>query len=86
MGGVALSGLLWQLDRMDLFTLPFMNRVGLVFVVALIAAVVVSLLVPPKPGTLKIRLDGVSYRTSLGFNIAAVGVIIVLIAVYSIWW
>ncbi|MNU39816.1 Sodium/glucose cotransporter [compost metagenome] len=85
-GGVALSGLLWQLDRMDLFTLPFMNRVGLVFVVALIAAVVVSLLVPPKPGTLKIRLDGVSYRTSLGFNIAAVGVIIVLIAVYSIWW
>jgi SSS family solute:Na+ symporter len=85
-GGVALSGLLWQLDRMDLFILPFMNRVGLVFVAALIAAVVVSLLSPPKPDTMKIRLDGVSYRTSIGFNIAAVGVIAFLIAVYSIWW
>lgn len=85
-GGVALSGLLWQLDRMDLFTLPFMNRVGLVFVAALIAAVVVSLLVPAKPDTMKIRLDGVSYKTSLGFNVAAVGVIAVLVTVYSIWW
>ena len=51
-----------------------------------IAAIVVSLLSPPKEGTMQIRLDGVSYRTSLGFNIAGVGVIAFLIAVYAIWW
>jgi SSS family solute:Na+ symporter len=86
LGGVALSGLLFWLDKADVFTLPFMNRVGLVFVVAMIAAIVVSLLLPPKPGTMQIRLDGVSYKTSIGFNIAAVGVILFLIAVYMIWW
>ncbi len=85
-GGVALSGVLWWLDREGVFTLPFMNRVGVVFVVALIAAIVVSLLSPPKEGTMQIRLDGVSYKTSVGFNIAAVGVIAFLIAVYSLWW
>jgi solute:Na+ symporter, SSS family len=85
-GGVVLSGVLWQLDRMGAFTLPFMNRVGLVFLVALAAAVVVSLLVPAKPEAMKIRFDGVSYRTSIGFNLAAVGVVAFLIAVYSIWW
>lgn len=85
-GGVALSGAMWWMDREGIFTLPFMNRVGVVFVVALIAAIVVSLLLPPKEGTMQIRLDGVSYRTSLGFNIAGVGVIAFLIAVYAIWW
>ena len=85
-GGVALSGFLFWLDKAGIFTLPFMNRVGLVFVISLIAAVVVSLLVPPKPDTMQIRLDGVSYKTSIGFNIAAVGVVAFLILVYTIWW
>ncbi|WP_298160071.1 sodium/sugar symporter [Brevundimonas sp.] len=85
-GGVALSGILFWLDKAGVFTLPFMDRVGLVFVISLIAAVIVSLLVPPKAGTMQIRLDGVSYKTTLGFNIAGVGVIAFLIAVYAIWW
>ena len=85
-GGVALSGFMWWLDREGIFTLPFMNRVGVVFLVALAAAVIVSLLSPPKAGTMQIKLDGVSYKTSLGFNIAGAGVIAFLIAVYAIWW
>ncbi|MBU1385574.1 MAG: sodium/sugar symporter [Alphaproteobacteria bacterium] len=85
-GGVALSGVMWWLDREGIFTLPFMNRVGVVFLVALAAAIIVSLLSPPKEGTMQIRLDGVSYKTSLGFNLAGVGVILFLIAVYAIWW
>ncbi|MDY6922664.1 MAG: sodium/sugar symporter [Pseudomonadota bacterium] len=85
-GGVVLSGVMWWLDREAIFTLPFMNRVGLVFLAALAGAIIVSLLSPPKEGTMQIRLDGVSYRTSAAFNIAAVGVILFLIAVYAIWW
>ena len=85
-GGVALSGFMFWLDKAGIFTLPFMNRVGLVFVISLIAAIAVSLLVPPKPDTMQIRLDGVSYKTTLGFNLAAVGVILFLIVVYTVWW
>ncbi|WP_269514058.1 sodium/sugar symporter [Brevundimonas subvibrioides] len=85
-GGVALSGFMWWLDREGIFTLPFMNRVGVVFLVSLVAAIVVSLFSPPKEGTMQIKLDGVSYKTSLGFNIASAGVIAFLIAVYAIWW
>ncbi|CAL1691805.1 Sodium/glucose cotransporter [Brevundimonas subvibrioides] len=85
-GGVALSGFMWWLDREGIFTLPFMNRVGVVFLVSLVAAIAVSLFSPPKEGTMQIKLDGVSYKTSLGFNIAGAGVIAFLIAVYAIWW
>ena len=63
-----------------------MNRVAVVFVVSLIAAVIVSLLVPAKPDAMKIKLDQISYRTSAGFNLAAVGVVAFLIVVYTIWW
>jgi SSS family solute:Na+ symporter len=63
-----------------------MNRVSVVFVVSLLAAVIVSLLVPPREGSLRIAFDGISYRTSAAFNLAAAGVIAFLIRVYALWW
>lgn len=83
---VVLSAVFWWLQYADIFAFPFMNRVGVVFLMSLAAAIVVSLMSPPKEGTMQIRLDGVSYRTSTGFNVAGVGVILFLIAVYAIWW
>lgn len=83
---VVLSGVFWWLQETGAFIFPFMNRVGLVFLISLAAAIVVSLMSPPKAGTMQIKLDQVSYKTSLGFNIAGVGVIAFLIAVYAIWW
>ena len=85
-GSVVLSAIFWWLQETGQFIFPFMNRVGVVFVVSLIAAVIVSLLVPAKPDAMKIKLDQISYKTSLGFNLAAVGVVCFLILVYSIWW
>jgi len=85
-GSVVLSAIFWWLQETGQFIFPFMNRVSVVFVVSLIAAVIVSLLVPPKPDAMKIKLDKISYKTSLGFNLAAVGVIAFLILVYTIWW
>jgi len=66
--------------------MPFMNRVGLVFVLALIAAVVVSLVAPQKKEVNVVSLEGVTYKTTKGFNIAGVGVILILIALYATWW
>jgi SSS family solute:Na+ symporter len=66
--------------------MPFMNRVGLVFVLALVAAVVVSLVAPQKKEVNVVSLEGVSYKTTTGFNIASLGVVLILIALYATWW
>jgi len=65
---------------------PFINRMGVVFLVSLVLAIVVSLATPQRPGTDTIDTTGVRYRTSGGFNIGALGVILVLIALYATWW
>ncbi len=67
--------------------LPFMDRVGLVFLVCLALCVVVSLFTSNKAGSdSSVSLDKVSFHTSGGFNIAAIGVIIILVALYAAWW
>jgi solute:Na+ symporter, SSS family len=66
--------------------LPFMNRVGLVFLLSLGAAIIVSLVSPAQRAKNTITLQGVDYSTSGVFNIASVGVIIILIALYATWW
>jgi len=66
--------------------MPFMNRVGLVFVLSLLLAVVVSLLSASVPAKNRIRTDDVSFRTSDGFNLGAVAVVAILIVLYTVFW
>ncbi|RYZ74504.1 MAG: sodium transporter [Lysobacteraceae bacterium] len=66
--------------------LPFMDRVGLVFLLALVLAVVVSLLGKASGDSDRIRTGDVSYSTSPGFNIASVAVIAILVALYAAFW
>jgi SSS family solute:Na+ symporter len=65
---------------------PFINRMGVVFLVSLALAVIVSLATPQRPGTDTIDTADVRYKTSTGFNIGALGVILILIALYATWW
>ena len=65
--------------------IPFMNRVGYVFLLCLAAAVAVSLL-QPKPKTSTVDLTEIDYSTSASFNVAGVIVIGILIALYSAFW
>ena len=65
---------------------PFINRMGAVFLVSLALAVIVSLVTPQRPGADTIDTTGVRYRTSSGFNIGALGVVLVLVALYATWW
>ncbi|WP_363800292.1 sodium/solute symporter [Lysobacter firmicutimachus] len=67
-------------------SLPFLDRMGWVFVAAMALAAAVSLLVKPRPGANKVDLGGVGFRTSTGFNVAALAVIAVLVALYATWW
>ncbi len=67
-------------------SLPFIDRVGLVFLLALALAVVVSLMTPRAEGKDFIRTDDVDYRTGSIFNIGSIGVIAILIALYTLFW
>ncbi|QMW24430.1 sodium/sugar symporter [Sandaracinobacteroides saxicola] len=66
--------------------LPFMDRMGLVFLASLALAVVVSLLTRPSKGGDTIDTASVSYATRTSFNIGSGVVIAILIALYATWW
>jgi SSS family solute:Na+ symporter len=65
---------------------PFINRMGVVFLVSLLLAVIVSLATSPRPDVDTIDTTNVRYQTSTGFNAGALGVILILIALYATWW
>jgi SSS family solute:Na+ symporter len=66
---------------------PFMDRMGVVFLIALALAILVSLIVPSrKKETNLIVTRDVNFRTPASFNIASLGVILILIALYATYW
>jgi solute:Na+ symporter, SSS family len=66
--------------------LPFMDRVGLVFIICLGLAVVISLLAQQREAQLKVELKDIDYSTSAGFNAAALAVVIILAGIYITYW
>jgi SSS family solute:Na+ symporter len=73
-------------DAMNDYLTPFINRMGAVFLVSLVLAVVVSLATSQRPDADTIDTGNVRYQTSAGFNVGALGVILILIALYATWW
>ena len=65
---------------------PFMNRMGLVFLISLGLAVAISLAFRGRGDANRVTMEGVSFRTPAVFNIAGIGVILILIALYATWW
>jgi solute:Na+ symporter, SSS family len=76
----------WLPEAANFFLAPFMNRMLFVFLVSLALAVVVSLARPARSEKNVVTMEGVSFRTSGAFNIGALGVILILIALYATWW
>lgn len=65
--------------------IPFLNRVGYVFLLTLLGSVAVSLATrPSEVNALKVR--GMDFRTPSPFNIAAVGIIGVVVALFARFW
>lgn len=72
--------------------LPFMDRVGLVFLICLALAVAVSLF--ENRGAAPVSWSGgdmvavgeINFTTSQSFNLAAIGVTLILAALYITWW
>ncbi|MGA7675055.1 MAG: sodium/sugar symporter [Rhizomicrobium sp.] len=66
--------------------IPFMNRMGYVFLICLGLAIMVSLLQKPKPETSTIDVKNIDYSTSKSFIISSGAVIAILVALYATWW
>lgn len=66
--------------------LPFMDRVGWVFLLCVGLAVVVSLLTGPKVHPKAIRLGDIGFGTSTAFNVAGALVAAILTGLYWLWW
>ncbi|MEK7265885.1 MAG: sodium/sugar symporter [Pseudomonadota bacterium] len=65
---------------------PFMDRVGIVFLICIALGVGLSYLQKPAPETKLVRLKDVSFATGAGFNAAAAVVAAALIAIYAFYW
>jgi SSS family solute:Na+ symporter len=80
------SVLLSYVFKMWTPNLPFLDRMGLVFLISLGLAVVISLLFRGRGDANRVTMEGVSFRTPSVFNIGGLGVILILIALYATWW
>jgi SSS family solute:Na+ symporter len=65
---------------------PFMNRMGYIFLICLGLAVVASMLQKPKPENVTVDVTHVDYSTTKSFKIASGAIIAILIALYATWW
>jgi SSS family solute:Na+ symporter len=81
-GSVVLS---W-LFKVEWSSLPFMDRMGVVFLISAALAVLISLITPQKAESDTIDTANVAYATRTGFNAGAVAVVLILIALYATWW
>ena len=66
--------------------LPFMDRMGLVFIMAAIVMVIVSYMKKQKSDPKAIVINKELFKTDKIFNIASVGIIIILIILYAVFW
>ncbi|MCG9755803.1 sodium/sugar symporter [Shewanella insulae] len=66
--------------------LPFMDRIGLVFLLCLALSVQVSLMGRSLEEGTSVALGGVSFKTGRAFNLSALGVVVILNFLYVTWW
>ena len=66
--------------------IPFMNRVGYVFLACLVLAIIISLTTSRRSASHNVDLKDIDYSTGAGFNIAAICVVAILASLYWTFW
>ena len=85
--GVALGSAVFSLGFKLLWpSLPFIDRVGLVFLMCIATGVVISLVQGAESHPDAIDYEDVDTHTTTGFNLAAFVIVLMLIALYATWW
>jgi SSS family solute:Na+ symporter len=85
--GIAIGSAIFSLAfKFLLPELPFIDRVGWVFVLCILTGVVISMSQGAKAHPDAIEYGQVDTATTSGFNWAALGIILMLTALYAAWW
>jgi SSS family solute:Na+ symporter len=66
--------------------LPFIDRVGLVFLTCVAIAVSFSVLAGNREQDGAVSLHDIQFSTTRGFNLSSVLVALILSALYATWW
>jgi len=66
--------------------LPFMDRISWVFVICALLAILVTYSLDGSTQKNAIDLKGINFKTEPVYNVACLGVVLVLIAFYTTWW
>jgi SSS family solute:Na+ symporter len=80
------SALLSLLLKQAFPNLPFIDRVSIVFFSCLALAIVISLAQKKSHKPTPLPHDDIDFSTSSFFNIATLGITLVLVAFYAAWW
>ncbi|MBU2918847.1 sodium/sugar symporter [Psychrosphaera sp. F3M07] len=67
-------------------SLPFMDRIGLVFLICIVLAFLFSDKNNTKDVDTSVNTDDINFDTDRSFNLAALGCTIILIVLYVTWW
>jgi SSS family solute:Na+ symporter len=67
-------------------SLPFIDRVGLVFILCMVIGVLISKMEHGGEHPKAVDYKSVDTSTSTGFNLASLVVILMLAALYTVWW
>lgn len=66
--------------------LPFIDRVGIVFLACMVLGVIFSLKTGESGVAKAVDLDDIEFGTSTTFNMSAIGCVLILAALYATWW
>jgi SSS family solute:Na+ symporter len=72
--------------KFDWPELPFMDRVGVVFLLCLVLCYSVSMAGKSNTADGSVSLDKISFETTQSFTVAGIGVVLILSALYATWW
>jgi SSS family solute:Na+ symporter len=84
-GAIASVGLSW-LFKVWLPGVPFLDRMGIVFLLSFGLAVGASLFTAPSAQRDTIEAVGVSFVTRRAFNVGGIAVLLILVALYATFW
>ncbi len=67
-------------------SIPFMDRMGIVFILCVLVMVVTSYIEGGKPSDKAITVNRDMFRTTTRFKISAAIIVLILIVIYTVWW
>ncbi|MBL4827025.1 MAG: sodium/sugar symporter [Spongiibacteraceae bacterium] len=66
--------------------IPFIDRVGIVFILCLVLPIITVWIEKAGEQKNSVHLSDIEFSTSSSFNIASLGIVLILTAFYATWW